>query len=197
MPREWGHRARPRSPGVPASRRRPKIAGIQNASAFSENSAGAWPARVRRSNLSLFPRERHQQKMLLWLQRNFCFLSHSRFRWNALRSGFGPFIAFSRDGRTLATASHDKTVRLVTLPPSDIFELIDYARRKLPIGRTELSKSERETTFLLPTSANERPDRVTRMADLTGEGNPPRTLTVHHCGDAREMTHRLINPSAQ
>ena len=64
-------------------------------------------------------------------------------------------VALSQDGRTLATASDDKTVRLVTLPPSDIFELIDYAHRKLPTGRTELSKSERETAFLLPVSVNQ------------------------------------------
>ena len=64
-------------------------------------------------------------------------------------------IALSLDGRVLATASDDKTVRLVTLPPSDIFELIDYARRKLPIGRTELSKSERGTEFLPPVSADQ------------------------------------------
>jgi hypothetical protein len=43
----------------------------------------------------------------------------------------------------------------VTLPPSDIWELVDHARRKLPIGRTELSKSEREMAFLLPVSANQ------------------------------------------
>jgi len=52
-------------------------------------------------------------------------------------------VIFSPDGSTLAIATGE-AVRLVALPPSDIWELIGYVREKLPIGRKELSESERE-----------------------------------------------------
>ena len=58
-------------------------------------------------------------------------------------------VIFSPDGHTLAIAA-DEAVRLVALPPSDIRELIGYVRGKLPMGRKELSKSEREEAFLQP-----------------------------------------------
>ena len=62
-------------------------------------------------------------------------------------------VIFSPDGRTLAIAAGE-AVRLVAIPPSDIWELIGYARGKLPIGRKELSKSEREEAFLHPLPAS-------------------------------------------
>jgi len=62
-------------------------------------------------------------------------------------------VIFSPDGHTLAIAAGE-AVRLVTLPPSDIWELIGYVRGKLPIGRKELSKSEREEAFLHPLPAS-------------------------------------------
>lgn len=62
-------------------------------------------------------------------------------------------VIFSPDGRTLAIAA-DEAVWLVALPPGEVWELIGYGRGKLPIGRKELSKSEREEAFLqqLPAS---------------------------------------------
>jgi WD40 repeat protein len=62
-------------------------------------------------------------------------------------------VIFSPDGHTLAIAAGE-AVRLVALPPSDIWELIGYVRGKLPIGRKELSKSEREEAFLHPLPAS-------------------------------------------
>ena len=58
-------------------------------------------------------------------------------------------VVFSPDGHTLATAA-GTAVRIIALPPSDIWDLIGYARGKLPTGRKELSKSEREEAFLNP-----------------------------------------------
>jgi WD40 repeat protein len=58
-------------------------------------------------------------------------------------------VIFSPDGHTLAIAAGE-AVRLVALPPSDIWELIGYVRGELPNGRKELSKSEREEAFLRP-----------------------------------------------
>lgn len=62
-------------------------------------------------------------------------------------------VIFSPDGRTLAIAAGE-AVRLIAIPPSDVWELIGYARGKLPIGRKELSKSEREEAFLQPLPAS-------------------------------------------
>jgi WD40 repeat protein len=62
-------------------------------------------------------------------------------------------VIFSPDSRTLAIAAGE-AVRLVAIPPSDVRELIAYARGKLPIGRKELSKSEREEAFLDPLPAS-------------------------------------------
>ena len=62
-------------------------------------------------------------------------------------------VIFSPDGRTLAIAAGE-AVRLVDLPPSDVWELIGYVRGKLPTGRNELSKSEREEAFLHPLAAS-------------------------------------------
>ena len=62
-------------------------------------------------------------------------------------------VIFSPDSRTLAIAAGE-AVRLVAIPPSDVRELIGYARGKLPIGRKELSKSEREEAFLDPLPAS-------------------------------------------
>jgi len=62
-------------------------------------------------------------------------------------------VIFSPDGHTLAIAEGE-SVWLVALPPSDIWEFIGYARGKLPIGRKELSKSEREEVFLHPQPAS-------------------------------------------
>jgi len=58
-------------------------------------------------------------------------------------------VIFSPDGHTLAIAA-DEAVGLVALPPSDVRDLIGYVRGKLPIGRKELSRSEREEAFLQP-----------------------------------------------
>ena len=63
-------------------------------------------------------------------------------------------VIFSPDSRTLAIAA-DEAVRLIAIPPSDVWELIGYARGKLPIGRKELSKSEREEAFLQPLAASD------------------------------------------
>jgi WD40 repeat protein len=62
-------------------------------------------------------------------------------------------VIFSPDGRTLAIAAGE-AVRLVAVPPGDVWELIGYARGKLPIGRKEFSKSEREEAFLQPLPAS-------------------------------------------
>lgn len=62
-------------------------------------------------------------------------------------------VVVSPDGHTLAIAEGE-AVWLVALPPSDIWELIGHARGKLPIGRKELSNSEREEVFLQPLPAS-------------------------------------------
>jgi WD40 repeat protein len=62
-------------------------------------------------------------------------------------------VIFSPDGRTLAIAAGE-AVRLVAVPPGDVWELIGYARGKLPIGRKEFSKNEREEAFLDPLPAS-------------------------------------------
>ena len=63
-------------------------------------------------------------------------------------------VIFSPDSRTLAIAAGE-AVRLVAIPPGDVWELIGYARGKLPIGRKALSKSEREEAFLQPLAASD------------------------------------------
>lgn len=62
-------------------------------------------------------------------------------------------VIFSPDGHNLAIAEGE-AVWLVALPPGDIWDLIAHARGKLPIGRKELSKKEREEVFLHPLPAS-------------------------------------------
>jgi WD40 repeat protein len=56
----------------------------------------------------------------------------------------GGSLSFSPDGRSIAIAMANGTLRLAVIPPIDPFDLIDYARKKLPVGRMELTGEELE-----------------------------------------------------
>jgi hypothetical protein len=56
-------------------------------------------------------------------------------------------VALLRDGRTLATASDDKTVWLVSLPSSDIFEFIDYERMDFRLAGQSCRKANAKRRF--------------------------------------------------
>jgi WD40 repeat protein len=56
----------------------------------------------------------------------------------------GGSLSFSPDGRSIAIAMANGPLRLAVIPPIDPFDLIDYARKKLPLGRMELTGEELE-----------------------------------------------------